>query len=881
MWKTTAPVSSSSSSSSSGSSIVLPLLGNVHPKGYYYAQVYIGKPPKPYFLDPDTGSDLTWLQCDAPCTSCLEAHHPLYKPNKDLVSAEDPLCDSLQSSEQKNELLEQCDYEVEYADGASSLGVLLKDVFSLNLTNGNRAERPLALGCGYDQKVAHHYHPVDGVLGLGKGPTSILSQLKKMGVVRNVVGHCLSGKGGGYLFFGDKVYDASPSHVVWTPMLHDDQKHYSLGSAELIFDGTRTNVKNLHVTFDSGSSYSYLHSEPYQTLISLVDKGLSGKPLRRVDHDKTLSLCWKQGNNKPFKSLQDVKQYFKPFSLSFANAWWHLWNPYSYFEISPESYLIISSEGNVCLGVLNGTEQGLGDTNIIGDISMQDKMVYINYNWVTNGLASSNNKIWIFSNEDTLLLQNNNEDEQLVNCDFLEADTKDQVRITTVYVYGKHSCKERRGLWHSLQTLQTNNKWVVGGEFNIIAEWSEHKGKTMPNQTDMKEFKDCIASCNLNHPHTQGSIFTWSGGRRNGMVFRRLDRALVNETILQYFDDICVKHLSKSTSDHKPVLLTCFKEELGGPKPFRFIDSWALHPSFLKVVNEYWKALTPMEEAEEQAISAQEAYEQDPNPNNREADNKARAHLIQATNIELLFWKQKANLKWISEGDCNSKFYHAFVKGRRAKAKIRFIYDQAGKEHRDMENISTRAIDHFTNVFSNTQSIQVDPMMDYLEEVITAEDNERICKLPFKEEIKAAVWSLDPGSAPGPDGFNGTFFRTYWNIIKTDVISATQEFFTGVPIPKAYGSTFITLIPKNEKPRVFGDYRPISLSTFMSKINTRILVDRIQAILPKIISAEQTSFQKGMGVEEQILLVEEMVHKIDSKMTSSYSAMENVEISIN
>ncbi|VFQ93922.1 unnamed protein product [Cuscuta campestris] len=459
---------------------------------------------------------------------------------------------------------------------------------------------------------------------------------------------------------------------------------------------------------------------------------------------------------------------------------------------------------------------------------------------------------------------------------------------------------------YHLQTLQTNNKWVVGGDFNIIAEWSEHKGKTMPNQTDMTEFKDCIATCNLNHPHTQGSIFTWSGGRRNGIVFRRLDRALVNETVLQYFDDVCVKHLSKSTSDHKPVLLTCFKEELGGPKPFRFIDAWALHPSFLKVVNEYWKSTHPyggmaglssklrglkgvltvwnkstfgnifsnLKEAEEQAISAQEAYEQDPNPSNREADNKGRAHLIQATNIELLFWKQKANLKWISEGDCNSKFYHAYVKGRRAKAKIRCIYDQAGKEHRDMENISRRAIDHFTNVFSNTQSIQVEPMMDYLEEVITAEDNERICKLPFEEEIRAAVWSLDPGSAPGPDGFNGTFYRTCWNIIKTDVISATQEFFTGVPIPKAYGSTFITLIPKNEKPRVFGDFRPISLSTFMSKINTRILANRIQAILPKIISAEQTGFQKGMGVEEQILLVEEMVHKIDSKVRGAEREVE-------
>lgn len=36
----------------------------------YYMALLLGTPPKLYFLDVDTGSDLTWLQCDAPCRSC-------------------------------------------------------------------------------------------------------------------------------------------------------------------------------------------------------------------------------------------------------------------------------------------------------------------------------------------------------------------------------------------------------------------------------------------------------------------------------------------------------------------------------------------------------------------------------------------------------------------------------------------------------------------------------------------------------------------------------------------------------------------------------------------------------------------------------------------
>ena len=62
---------------------------------------------------------------------------------------EDPLCASLPppgNSRNCEDNPDQCDYEVEYADGGSSLGVLVKDVFLLNFTNGKRLNPLLALG---------------------------------------------------------------------------------------------------------------------------------------------------------------------------------------------------------------------------------------------------------------------------------------------------------------------------------------------------------------------------------------------------------------------------------------------------------------------------------------------------------------------------------------------------------------------------------------------------------------------------------------------------------------------------------------------------------------------------------------------------------------
>lgn len=186
--------------------------------------------------------------------------------------------------------------------------------------------------CGYDQIPGSSHHFLDGVLGLGRGKAGLVSQLSDQGLTRNVVGHCFSGLGGGYLFFGDDIYN--PSRIIWTPMSQEYIKHYSPGYAELYFGGKSTGVKDLLVIFDSGSSYTYFASQAYQALLSALKKQLSGKPLKDAIDDPTLPVCWK--GKKPFKSVREVRKYFKPLALTFGSRG----RKSARFDIPPESYLI-------------------------------------------------------------------------------------------------------------------------------------------------------------------------------------------------------------------------------------------------------------------------------------------------------------------------------------------------------------------------------------------------------------------------------------------------------------------------------------------------------------------------------------------------------------
>ncbi|XP_022875893.1 aspartic proteinase Asp1-like [Olea europaea var. sylvestris] len=373
-WSATAahqPQTTNKKQSKSGkgfrSSVFFPVTGDVYPKGYYYVTINVGQPPKSYFLDIDTGSDLTWLQCDAPCTKCTPSPHSLYKPNKNLITCEHPLCVSLRGPGNHNceTTDEQCDYEVNYADLGSSLGVLVMDSFPFRFTNGSVLAPRLSFGCGYNQEVPNSIHPpyTDGVLGLGSGKASIVAQLSEMGLTRNVVGHCLSGQGGGFLFFGDDFL--LPSEIVWAPIL-SQTKHYSLGPADLQFGGQATNIKGLPIVLDSGSTYSYFSSQAYSALVSMINKDINGKLTTAVE-DKTLPVCWKSA--KPFKSIRDASNYFKPLALSFRNS------KKVQFQLLPQAYLIVTEHGNLCLGILNGNEVGLGNLNVIGDVSLQDKLV--------------------------------------------------------------------------------------------------------------------------------------------------------------------------------------------------------------------------------------------------------------------------------------------------------------------------------------------------------------------------------------------------------------------------------------------------------------------------------------------------------------------------
>ncbi|XP_057779790.1 uncharacterized protein LOC130998388 [Salvia miltiorrhiza] len=133
------------------------------------------------------------------------------------------------------------------------------------------------------------------------------------------------------------------------------------------------------------------------------------------------------------------------------------------------------------------------------------------------------------------------------------------------------------------------------------------------------------------------------------------------------------------------------------------------------------------------------------------------------------------------------------------------------------------------------------------------------------DEIKEAVWSCCGHKSPGPDGFNFTFWRAAWHVVKEDLLQVLKEFHENGKIPKGGNASFIVLIPKKEGAGSLDDFRPISLITSLFKIVAKILAERLKRVMGSIISDNQSAFVKGRFILDGVVILNEAISEAKKK----------------
>ena len=88
---------------------------------------------------------------------------------------------------------------------------------------------------------------------------------------------------------------------------------------------------------------------------------------------------------------------------------------------------------------------------------------------------------------------------------------------------------------------------------------------------------------------------------------------------------------------------------------------------------------------------------------------------------------------------------------------------------------------------------------------------------------------------------NALFYQKFWYIVGDDVSVVVLDFLNNGTTLPGINYTHIVLIPKVKLPGRMTDYRLISLYNVIYKIISKVLANRLELILPRLISSTQSA----------------------------------------
>jgi hypothetical protein len=129
-------------------------------------------------------------------------------------------------------------------------------------------------------------------------------------------------------------------------------------------------------------------------------------------------------------------------------------------------------------------------------------------------------------------------------------------------------------------------------------------------------------------------------------------------------------------------------------------------------------------------------------------------------------------------------------------------------------------------------------------------------------EVKYALFDMAPWKAPGPDGFPAGFYQNGWGDMGESICEFVKSIWLHPEDVASVNYTDICLIPKVDRPEFVTQFRPISLCNVSYKIITKLMVNRLKTIIPKVVSPFQTGFVPGRNITENIVIAQEMLHSM-------------------
>ncbi|KAL4333107.1 hypothetical protein GQ457_07G043870 [Hibiscus cannabinus] len=275
--------------------------GSVIGVGNYVVTVGLGTPKKDLTLIFDTGSHITWTQCQPCATSCYKQQDPIFNPSLSStysnISCTSPTCSSFTSATNNTPECTStaCAYDIHYGDESFSVGILAKDKLTLTPTD---VIKDFLFGCG--QNNQGFIGRAAGLIGLSRDKLSLTWQTASK--YNKFFSYCLpsSCSSTGFLSFGNGGVSKS---VKFTTMstISQSPSFYGINITGISVGGQKLPISAsvfsaAGAIIDSGTVITRLPRKAYLALRSEFRKLMSQYPMAQPDSKSILDTCYDFSN---------------------------------------------------------------------------------------------------------------------------------------------------------------------------------------------------------------------------------------------------------------------------------------------------------------------------------------------------------------------------------------------------------------------------------------------------------------------------------------------------------------------------------------------------------------------------------------------------------
>ena len=344
------------------------LYGSSSDLNYYYANLYLGNPPKKQAYIVDTGSSITTSPCQPFCKSCGK-HLNSYYTVKDLASViecSSSHCGMVTSRCNSNK---QCEFNIKYSEGSELTGLYINETIRLGDNYLNEEGYHLPIGCTITENSLFFTQLADGIMGLSNSDKCFVTMLYNEKIIsHNVFSLCLSQKGGYFSIGGVNTTYHYEKNITYIPIRKDpfyslvlDTIHINSINITLI---NKKGKSKYSAIVDSGTTITYIPKKPAQKIVkefnSYCNKEENKNKCGTYSKNKELGSCFTFDNNTHMENAIDI--IWPNITFDIKGGYSYVWTPRNYFFNNTDNKP--GANHIACLGFTEspGTQFLLGST---------------------------------------------------------------------------------------------------------------------------------------------------------------------------------------------------------------------------------------------------------------------------------------------------------------------------------------------------------------------------------------------------------------------------------------------------------------------------------------------------------------------------------------